>query len=71
MLRLYEKAVAIGEIRLIIIDPVVNVVSGDSHKNGEVRRDLQPLVELGAKLKAIDSAKNAMENHYEGSMKTN
>jgi putative DNA primase/helicase len=32
---------------------VVNVISGDSHKNREVRRDLQPLVELGHKLKAV------------------
>ena len=31
---------------------MVNVVSGDSHKNGEVRSDLQPLVELGRKLNA-------------------
>jgi putative DNA primase/helicase len=53
MTKLYEKAVSIGEVRLIIIDPVVNVVSGDSHKNGEVRRDLQPLVDLGDKLKAV------------------
>ena len=53
MPKLYEKAAQIGEIRLIIVDPVVNVVSGDSHKNGEVRRDLQPLVDLGDKLKAV------------------
>jgi len=53
MPRLYEKAAQIGEVRLIIIDPVVNVISGDSHKNGEVRRDLQPLVELGGKLNAV------------------
>jgi len=53
MQKLYEKAVSIGEVRLIIIDPIVNVVSGDSHKNGEVRRDLQPLIELGDKLKAV------------------
>lgn len=53
ILKLYEKAAQIGEVRLIIVDPVVNVISGDSHKNGEVRRDLQPLVELGDKLKAV------------------
>ncbi len=51
--KLYDKAAQVGEVRLIIVDPVVNVVSGDSHKNGEVRRDLQPLVELGDKLKAV------------------
>lgn len=50
---LYEKALNIGGVKLIIIDPIANVISGDSHKNGEVRRDLQPLVELGHKLKAV------------------
>jgi len=34
------------DIRLIIIDPIVSAVSGDSHKNSEVRRGLQPLVDL-------------------------
>lgn len=53
MYGLYESAELIGDVRLIIIDPVVNVISGDSHKNGEVRRDLRPLVELGDKLKAV------------------
>jgi putative DNA primase/helicase len=38
----------IGDIRLIIVDPVVSAVAGDSHKNAEVRRSLQPLVTLGA-----------------------
>jgi putative DNA primase/helicase len=53
MQKLYEKVLPMGEVRLIIIDPIVNVVSGDSHKNGEVRRALQPLVELGEKLNAV------------------
>lgn len=52
MPKLFDKASKIGDVRLIIIDPVVNVISGDSHKNGEVRRDLRPLIELGDKLKA-------------------
>jgi len=34
-------------IKLLIVDPVVSAVSGDSHKNTEVRRGLQPLVDLG------------------------
>jgi putative DNA primase/helicase len=41
-----------GNIKLLIVDPVVTAVSGDSHKNAEVRRGLAPLVvfaqELGA-----------------------
>ena len=53
MQKLYEKAVNIKDVRLIIIDPIVHVIAGDSHKNGEVRRDLQPLIELGDKLKAV------------------
>ncbi len=31
---------------LLIIDPVVSAVAGDSHKNSEVRRALQPLADL-------------------------
>lgn len=36
----------IGGIKLLVIDPVVSAVAGDSHKNTEVRRALQPLVDL-------------------------
>jgi putative DNA primase/helicase len=39
-----------GGIDLLIVDPIVNAVAGDSHKNSEVRRGLQPLVTLAAKL---------------------
>lgn len=35
---------------LLIVDPVVNAVTGDSHKNTEVRRALQPLQELGEQI---------------------
>ncbi|TIC79602.1 AAA family ATPase [Crenobacter intestini] len=35
-----------GDVRLMVVDPVVSAVSGDSHKNTEVRRALQPLVEM-------------------------
>jgi putative DNA primase/helicase len=34
-----------GTVQLIIIDPVSTAVTGDSHKNTEVRRGLQPLVD--------------------------
>jgi putative DNA primase/helicase len=33
-------------VRLLIVDPIVSAVGGDSHKNAEVRRSLQPLVHL-------------------------
>ena len=36
----------LNEVRLLIVDPIVSAVSGDSHKNAEVRRSLQPLVHL-------------------------
>jgi putative DNA primase/helicase len=42
----------IGDVRLIVIDPVSTVVSGDSHKNTEVRRGLQPLVDLAISINA-------------------
>lgn len=38
------------DVALLIADPVVSAVSGDSHKNTEVRRALQPLVNLGQRL---------------------
>jgi len=36
----------VGNVRLIVLDPVVSAIAGDSHKNAEVRRGLQPLVDL-------------------------
>ena len=38
----------IGGVKMIVVDPVVSAVTGDSHKNTEVRRALQPLVDLAA-----------------------
>ncbi|TAN09174.1 MAG: AAA family ATPase [Burkholderiaceae bacterium] len=40
-----------GGIDLLIVDPVVSVLTGDSHKNAETRRALQPLVDLAASAK--------------------
>lgn len=46
-----ESAVQeIGGVRLLIVDPVVSAISGDDHKNSAVRRSLQPLVDLAAKV---------------------
>ena len=36
--------------RLLILDPIVSAVAGDSHKGAEVRRALQPVVALGQRL---------------------
>ncbi len=41
-----------GEVKLLIIDPIVSAVAGDSHKNAEVRRGLQPLIYAGQVLDA-------------------
>jgi putative DNA primase/helicase len=35
-------------LRFILVDPVVSAIAGDSHKNTEVRRGLQPLVDFAA-----------------------
>jgi putative DNA primase/helicase len=40
----------VGGCRLLIVDPIVSAVAGDSHKNAEVRRGLQPLCDLAASL---------------------
>src|SRR5207342_3168413 len=36
------------ELVAILIDPIVSATPGDSHKNSETRRGLQPLVDLAA-----------------------
>lgn len=42
------KLGSIGGAALLIVDPIVSAVSGDSHKNAETRRSLQPLVNLAS-----------------------
>jgi putative DNA primase/helicase len=49
---LIAKARQVGDVRLLIVDPIVNTIAGDTHKNTEVRRGLAPLVEFGQKLNA-------------------
>jgi putative DNA primase/helicase len=50
---LLNAASKIVGLRLVILDPVVSAVSGDSNKNAEVRRSLQPVVDLAASLGAV------------------
>ncbi|WP_425219570.1 AAA family ATPase [Ralstonia solanacearum] len=52
MATLQAEAERIGDVRLLIVDPVVSAVAGDSHKNTETRRALQPLVDLAANMSA-------------------
>ena len=49
---LLEQAIRIGGVSLIVVDPIVSAVAGDSHKNGEVRRALQPLVDMADRIGA-------------------
>lgn len=39
-----------GGCTLLVIDPLVSAVAGDSHKNAEVRRSLAPLLELAERV---------------------
>jgi len=50
MPKLHEAAKALPAIKLLLLDPVVAAVAADSHKNTEVRRGLQPVVDLAERL---------------------
>jgi len=47
---LLESALTKFSPRLLILDPISSAVSGDSHQNTEVRRSLQPIVDLAGNL---------------------
>jgi hypothetical protein len=49
---LTEAAASLGHVSLIVVDPLVSAVGGDSHKNAEVRRGLAPLVDMAARMDA-------------------
>ncbi len=48
---LRRKLAEVGGVRLLIVDPIVSAVAGDSHKNAEVRRSLQPLADLAKEMR--------------------
>jgi hypothetical protein len=50
---LTEAAKSLPRLGMIIVDPVVMMVAGDSHKNAEVRRGLQPLVGFAEERNAV------------------
>jgi len=52
MWALEAQAKAIGGVSLLVVDPVVSAITGDSHKNAEVRRCLQPIVDLASRMGA-------------------
>ena len=43
-----EARPALGDVRMIVLDPIALVVKRDSHKNVETRHDLQPFADLCA-----------------------
>jgi putative DNA primase/helicase len=45
-----RDALMASDVGLLIVDPIVAAIAGDSHKNAEVRRGLQPLVDLAGEL---------------------
>lgn len=47
---LEATAVKLAAPRLLILNPIVSAVAGDSHKGAEVRRSLQPVVALAQRL---------------------
>lgn len=49
---LLDRIIVIGDVGMVMIDPLVSAVTGDSHKNSEVRRSLQPLVDLALMTRA-------------------
>jgi hypothetical protein len=56
-------AIAGMDVALLIVDPLVSAVLGDSHKNAEVRRGLAPLVELAS---TIDAALIGITHYSKG-----
>ncbi len=49
---LVAAARKLGGVSLVVLDPIVSAVMGDSHKNTEVRRGLQPIVDMAGDLNA-------------------
>lgn len=47
---LEAEAAKLKAPRLLIIDPIVSAVAGDAHRGNEVRRSLQPIVDLAQRL---------------------
>ncbi len=46
MVQLAQRAQTFGNVKLLIIDPIVSAVGGDGNRNNEVRRALQPVVDF-------------------------
>lgn len=53
VLELGAQAAKLPNVAMIVVDPIVSAVRGDSHKNAEVRQSLAPLVDLASRLDAV------------------
>jgi putative DNA primase/helicase len=63
---LAAKCADLGQVSLIVVDPIVAVAKGDSHKNAETRRDLQPLVDLAERTHAAVLGVHHLTKRSEG-----
>lgn len=61
---LLASAGRLGRVALLVVDPVVSAINADDHKNGAVRRSLQPLVDLAV---ALDCAVLGIHHLSKGS----
>ncbi len=50
--KIEQEALACGDIRLIIIDPIIDAINADAHKNSDVRRALWSVMGLARHLNA-------------------
>ncbi|MBI3675051.1 MAG: AAA family ATPase [Proteobacteria bacterium] len=62
---LLAAARAIPQLRLLVVDPLISAVAGDSHKNAETRRALQPLVDFAS---ATGAAVLGISHYSKGTM---
>ena len=46
MLELEKSAKRVGKASLLVLDPIVTAVKGDSHNNSDTRKGLQPIVDF-------------------------
>lgn len=60
---LLAAARRVTDLRLLIVDPLISAVAGDSHRNAETRRALQPLVDIA---QATDCAVLGISHYSKG-----
>ncbi|RZT95301.1 AAA family ATPase [Rivibacter subsaxonicus] len=53
MPKLEQAITRLGGVQMLMIDPLISAIDGDSHKAGDVRRGLQPVVDLTERCKLV------------------